>query len=97
MRAAELMEAPIMVGVSLLAARWVVRRVRIRLLWPKWLAAGCLALGLMLLAESTFVMWIRGLTIRGYFEARDPVSGTVYFAALGAFPLIPIIVGRLCA
>ena len=55
---------------------------------------GCIALGLMLLVEFTVVLWIRGQTIRGYFEARDPVSGAVYFATLGAFAVIPIFVGR---
>jgi len=93
-RAAELMEAPIMFGVSILAARWVVRHVGIPPLWARRLALGCIALGLMLLVEFTVVLWIRGVTIRGYLEARDPVSGTVYFLTLGAFAVIPIFVGR---
>jgi hypothetical protein len=93
-RTAELMEAPIMFGVSILAARWVARHVGIPLLWPRRLAMGCIALGLMLLVEFTVVLWIRGMTIRGYFQARDPVSGTAYFLTLGAFAAIPIFVGR---
>ena len=93
-RTAELMEAPIMFGVSILAARWVVRHVGIPPLRSRRLALGCIALGLMLLVEFTLVLWIRGLTIRGYFETRDPVSGTVYFVTLGAFAVIPIFVGR---
>jgi hypothetical protein len=48
----------------------------------------------MLLAEFMFVLWTRGITIRGYFEARDPVSGTVYFLTLRAFAVIPMFVGR---
>jgi len=55
---------------------------------------GCIALSLMLLVEFSVVLWIRGLTIRGYFVARDPVSGTVYFLTLGAFAVIPIFAGR---
>ena len=93
-RTAELIELPIMLGVSIFAARWVIRRVGIPPLWPRRLAMGCIALGLMLLAEFSVVLWIRGMTIRGYFEARDPVSGTVYFLTLGAFAVIPIFVGR---
>ena len=93
-RTAELIEAPIMVGISIRAAQWVVRRVRIPPLWPRRLAVGCIALGLMLLVEFTFVPWVRGLTIRGYFETRDPVSGAVYFAALVAFAVVPVFVGR---
>jgi hypothetical protein len=91
-RTAELMEAPIMFGVSILAARWVVRHVGIPPLWSRRLALGCIALGLMLLVEFTVALWVRGLTIRRYLEARDPVSGAVYFVTLGAFAVIPIFV-----
>ena len=93
-RTAELMEAPIMFGVSILAARWVVRHVGIQPQWTRRLALGCIALGLMLLVEFTLVLWIRGMTIRGYLAARDPISGTVYFVTLGAFAVIPVFVGR---
>ena len=93
-RTAELMEAPIMFGISILAARWVVRHVGISPHWSRRLAMGCTALGLMLLVEFTVVLWVRGMTIRGYFESRDPVSGTVYFLTLGAFAVIPVFVGR---
>jgi hypothetical protein len=48
----------------------------------------------MLLAEFSVVLWVRGMTIRGYFESRDPVSGTVYFLTLGSFAVILILVGR---
>jgi hypothetical protein len=93
-RTAELMEAPIMFGVCIMAARWVARRIGIPPLWSRRLAMGCIALVLMLLVEFSVMLWIRGLTIRGYFEARDPVSGTVYFVTLGAFAVIPVFVGR---
>ena len=93
-RTAELIEAPIMFGVSILAAQWVVRHSGIPPRWSSRLALGCFALGLMLLVEFTFGLWVRGLTIRGYFETRDPVSGTVYFLTLGAFAVIPIFIGR---
>jgi len=52
-RRAELMEAPIMFGISILAARWVVRHVQVSPLRSKRLAIGCIALGLMLVAEFT--------------------------------------------
>ena len=93
-RAAELMEAPLMLGASILAAGWVVRQVGIPPLWSRRLGLGCIALTLMLLAEFGFVLWIRGLSIREYFATRDPVSGTAYFLTLGAFAVIPTLVGR---
>jgi hypothetical protein len=94
-RMAELMEAPIMLGISIVAAGWVVRKVGLSPRWRTRLAMGCIALSLMLLVEFSFVMWIRGLTLRGYFETRDPVSGTVYFLTLGAFAAIPMFVEKL--
>jgi hypothetical protein len=93
-RTAELAEAPIMFGISILAARWAVRHVQVSPLRSRRLAMGGVALGLMLLVEFTLGLWIRGTTIREYFAARDPVSGTVYFLTLGAFAVIPIFVGR---
>jgi len=93
-RTAELIEAPIMFGISILAARWVVRHVQVSPLRSMRLAMGCVALGLMLVAEFTLGLLIRGMTIREYFAARDPISGTVYFMTLGAFAAIPIFAGR---
>ena len=93
-RTAELTEMPIMFGISVLAARWVVRHVQVSPLRSRRLTMGCIALGLMLVAEFTLGLWIRGTTIRGYFAARDPVSGAVYFMTLGAFAVIPGFAGR---
>ncbi len=93
-RTAELIEEPLMFGLSILAARWVVRRLRFPPDWMKRLAFGCVALALMLLVEFTFVLWIRGITIREYFATRDPISGSVYFLTLGAFAVIPVFVER---
>ena len=93
-RTAELAEAPIMFGISILAARWVVQHVLVSPLRSRRLAVGGIALGLMLVAEFTLGLWIRGMTIREYFAAREPVSGTAYFMTLGAFAVIPIFVGQ---
>lgn len=93
-RTAELMEAPLMFGVSILAARWVVRRLALS---PRWLSrflCGSIALGLMLLSEFTFARWLRGLTMTEYFATRDPISGAVYYLTLAAFAVIPAFVRR---
>lgn len=93
-RAAELAETPVMLAVSFLAARWVVRRLGVPPQAAGRLAVGGLALGLMLVAEFSLVLFLRGLAIREYFESRDPVAAIVYYLALGIFGVMPLLVGR---
>ena len=46
----------------------------------------------MLVAEFGFVLWIRGISIKNYLATRDPVSGTVYYAMLVVFAIMPLLV-----
>ncbi len=92
-RLAELMETPIMLVVVILAARWVVRRFSLPPTFSR-LGVGLIALGLLLVAEFTLVLRLRGLTIAEYLASRDPVSGTVYYAVLGVFAVMPLLVAR---
>jgi hypothetical protein len=89
MRRAELMEAPIMFAISVLSSRWVVQRLAIRSSFPRRIAVGLVALGLLVLTEFTVVLWIRGLTIAEYIAGRDPVAATVYVVLLAALALMP--------
>jgi hypothetical protein len=94
-RTAELLEAPIMLAVIILAARRVVRRF----VAPPpglvgLLAIGVLALALMLTLEFTLVLWLRGWTLADYYASRDPVSGTVYEIMLGIFAIMPLLAAR---
>jgi hypothetical protein len=91
-RRAELMETPIMLAVTILAARWTVLRLSVPTMWSPRLEMGCIALVLMLVAEFGFVLWIRGMTIKDYLATRDPVSGTVYYAMLVVFAVMPVLV-----
>jgi len=93
-RAAELMEAPIMLLVIILAARWVVRRLSLPVMPEIRLGAGFIALGLLLAAEFTVVLAIRHLTIAQYLAGRDPVAGTVYIVMLLVFALMPLLTAR---
>ena len=93
-RAAELMETPIMLIVTIITARWLVARLAVPSMPSARLGMGCVALILMLVAEFGFVLWIRGLSIRDYLATRDPVSGTVYYLILGVFAIMPFLVGR---
>ena len=93
-RIAELMETPIMFLVTIIAARWIVRRLALPYTLSTRLGMGCVALGLLLVAEFTLVLWLRGLSISEYLASQDPVSGTVYYIMLGVFAIMPLLVAR---
>lgn len=93
-RTAELMETPVMLVVTMLAARWVARFLSLPPTAATRLGVGFVALGFLLGAEFTVVLWIRGLTIGEYLASRDPVAGTVYIVMLGAFAVMPLLVAR---
>lgn len=80
-RAAELMEMPVMLGVITWAARRLVRR------HPGWsrrarLGAGGVALLVLGMAELALAYTLDGRSPAAYVASRDPVSGSVYLAAL---------------
>ena len=93
-RMAELMETPIMLVVTVVAARWVLFRLLVPFVPSARLGIGGIALGLLLLAEFGFVLWIRGLSIRQYFATRNRVSGAVYYVLLLVFAFMPLLVAR---
>jgi hypothetical protein len=96
-RTAELLEAPVMLLVSVVVARWIVRRLGVSSKLSSRLRMAALALGLMLLAEFTLVLSLRGVSIRQYLAERDPVAGVVYYVTLGVFALMPLLVARRSA
>ena len=93
-RVAELLEAPIMFVITIMAARWIVRRLAVPSTASSRLSMGGIALGLMLIAEFTLVLWLRGLSIREYLAGRDPVAATAYYVTLGVFGVMPLLVAR---
>jgi hypothetical protein len=94
MRMAELVEAPFMLAVIVLAARGIVRSLAVPFTASRRLGMGCVALCLVLATEFTLVLWLRGLSIADYLATRDPVSGTVYYLLLGVFAIMPVLVHR---
>jgi hypothetical protein len=93
-RTAELMEAPIMLGVTVLAAYGTGRYLAIPATPSKRLGLGFVALGLLLIAEFTMVLSLRGLSIAEYVATQDPVSGVVYLVMLTVFAMMPLLVAR---
>jgi hypothetical protein len=89
-RAAELLELPVMVGLSWLAARWVTRRLAVPPSTGVRLGMGVVAGALLLAAEFALVLPLRGLTLAEYFATRDPVAGTAYYAAVLLMVLMPL-------
>jgi len=87
-RTAELLEMPVMIAASVLAARWVLRRHPEPRLGRR-LAIGGIALGLLVLAELAVVFWVRKQTFGQYLEHRDPIAGAAYLVALAIFALAP--------
>ena len=94
-RKGELMEMPVMLVVTMVAARWIALHFAISSEALVRLGVGGIALGFMVVAEFGLAVWVRGLSIRQYFATRDRVSGTVYYVMLGVFAIMPLlVVGR---
>jgi len=93
-RKAELMETPIMLVVTIVAARWIVMRFTVPPTASPRLGMGCIALLLLLVAEFGFVLWVRGISIKNYLATRDPMSGTAYYAMLVVFAIMPLLVAK---
>ncbi len=94
-RTAELLEMPLMLGVIIAAARWLVLHRLDDGRLSSALSVGCIAMGFVLLADLAVGMWLRGLSVMEVFLNRDPVSGAAYYAALLFFAIMPTIVTRL--
>jgi len=93
-RVAELIELPVMIGVTCLAARWVTRWLDVPPTVGQRLGMGTVAGALLLTAELTLVLRLRGIPLEEYFSTRDPVSGTAYYAAVLLLVIMPLLVNR---
>lgn len=89
-RLAELLEIPLMLVVVLAAARWITARRTAGIRGPaQWLQVGLIALALMLAADVSVGVALRGMTVRDALFARDPLSGAAYYLALGVLAVAP--------
>lgn len=87
-RTAELMEMPVMLAVIVWASRYLAHR------HPEWrrgerLVAGLLAFCLLAGAELGVARVLGARSPGEYIASRDPVSGSVYLAALVCFAVAP--------
>lgn len=93
-RTAELLEMPLMLMATVLAARWTIRRFPERRTSAARLSIGGIALGLMLAGELAVGIGLRGMTAAEVMLNRDLVSGTAYYVSLFLFSVMPWLVPR---
>lgn len=93
-RIAELIEMPFLFVVTVLAARWVIRRLSFSYTPAGRLSMRFVGLGLLLAAEFVVAFWLQHLTVAEYFARQDPVAKTVYLVLLGVFAVMPLLVVR---
>jgi len=60
-----------------------------------WLWVG-IAPVLLLIAEGSLMLGLRGLSIHEYFANLDPAAGTVYYFSLGVFAFMPLAIATGC-
>jgi len=87
-RAAELLEMPVMLGVIAWASRRLARQ-HPELPRTGRLAAGVLALAFLVVAELSVAYFLGARSPSQYIASRDPVSGSVYLASLVFFAFAP--------
>ena len=88
-RWAELFEMPLMLIAIVLTSKWIVRRTHGIFSRRQFLAIGLIALALLVFAELSLVIWLRGISISEYIASRDPISGGVYLLMLIIFAAMP--------
>ncbi len=96
-RAAELLEAPVMLLAIVLVGRWVGRRLCAGFGAAALLGVGLIAAGLVLAADVAVGVGLRGMSVVQVFTARDPVSGTAYYALVALTAVAPRMLGRASA
>jgi hypothetical protein len=93
-RYATLLELPVMLGVSYLAARVLVRKMHISKDTYSRLGMGAAALLFMLVAEFGFVVWFQRISVRDYLAAREPITGAAFYLSLLLFAAMPWLTSR---
>lgn len=93
-RKSEFLELPLMILVTVIAARWINRRFLSKDSSTGRLWVGWVSFGLLVAAELAIGIGMQG---RSFFEIlidRDPISGAVYYGSLILFAIMPWLVGR---
>jgi hypothetical protein len=86
-------ELPVMIAVSFLAARFVVRRFGVRNYLQERLAMGLVALLLLVLAEEIMSWTLRGISVFTLWAHFSVLAAIANFAGLLLFALMPLMIG----
>lgn len=89
---AELIEAPFMLAV-IVAVAWALAR-RHRGPRSELAIGGALAALLVLAADLAVGIGLRGLSAYAVIFERDALAGSVYYALIAAFAVMPYVLGR---
>lgn len=95
-RGAELLEQPVMIAASWLAARWVVRRHALAEAGVA-LRVGLFAVAVLLGLEVGLGVALGGRAPLDVLLDKDPVSGPAYYASVCIFGLLPWLLTRRAA
>ena len=90
---AVLLELPVMLAVSFLAARWSVRRFAVPDRAGPRLAMGGLAFALLILAETLLGLALFGRTLAGQVATYAEPEGYLGLSAQVLFALMPLVAG----
>jgi hypothetical protein len=90
-RAAELIETPVMLLISAFAARWILRQFPNIRGSADSLAVGLIAVVLLLAAELAVGVFLFHLPITDALVKTDPVLAVAYYGALCLYALMPFI------
>ena len=94
---AEILEAPLMIMVSYLTARYTLLLMcmaKINVTAFTTISIGFIALLYLLVTELTLVLWVRNIQLADYLYSKYSLAGLAYFIALVLFAIFPYVVFR---
>lgn len=94
-RASEIGELPLMIVITVLAARQVVKRLNAGGNHMARLVVGLTGFALLVMAEILVALFVRQQSLYQYVSERDPLAGALYLVSLVIFASAPWLVGAL--
>jgi hypothetical protein len=90
-----LFEVPLMLAAMIAAASLVIRLFEIPYRLGTRFAIGLFAFGILLIAETAGVVWVRGMSIHDYFVRIRTIPGLISLPLFVLFAVMPALIGRV--